>query len=603
MESEVAQVEEQLLNLSAERRKDWEEKRATYTKQEAGTGECMHKYKAKVEFDDLKLKLQKVSDDIKNDKNWEKKSAKDQSKDLTDKLSFLDDYVSMKQKEREDMDDPTVVKLFRWVNTKNGLELLKWTLFDENGHHVALIDQSIHQMNLTKDHIIFTQTSFKFSGDLLFNTILPLFPSLESHLRDHFTQAMYPYTDCYVVKRADLDKPGGRITCYEVKASEDMSKFTSKNRNKEEDYRLEDYAIPFETIHHSCNYDDSDGITFYGVHNTSSCVAEWIRYYDRAKISGEQVKSNLIGMFSLGSADINRFGKWVINTDTMTIDADRSETYWDKGNYEASDITVDESGNRPDIGPNTWQIGLYTHRDIISSTKTVDKIEQLWYVANGLDPDYLTEFIHDLYKDAMNRTLPVDEVVKYTEKGLPFTLVRLNCDKMKPEDHYQFNYGTYIRSLHFVNRQNPVHENPQLDGYIFCTMQVPVDELNYRSEYWIFDADNVSKGPVCKMSNEGIDHQFCFTLHSAWMETAEPYTFNYNIDVKEDYNDRIDFLYKEWADDGIDLGSNITAEDIKKFFDTYVYKDWYEYKEKGWVETEKRAQSVKEESIIEEPVS
>jgi carotenoid cleavage dioxygenase-like enzyme len=549
------------------------------------------------EFGQLKEQLQAVSEEIGADKEWTSRSKSDQSAILDGKLDFLKDYVSRAHKEKMESEDPTVIKLFRWVDGKNGLELKKWTLFDENGGHVALIDQSIHQMSLTKNHIIFSQTSFKFSGDLLFNTILPLFPTLESYLREHFTEAMYPYTDCFVIKRSDLDSDKPRATAYEIKSSEDMSKFTSKTRDKEIDYLLEEYAIPFETIHHSCDYDDSDGIVFYGTHNTSSCVAEWIRYYDTAKVSGEQVKGNLVGMFALGSADINRIGKWVIDTNTMTIDSDKSSTYWNKGNCEASEIAIDAEGNRTDIGPNTWQIGMYTFRDMISATKTVDRLEHMWFVANGLDPDYLTEFIHDLYKDCKNRTLPIKEVVQYTEKGVPFTLVQFNCDKMQPESHYQFDYGTFPRSIHFINNSIPKHDNPQVDGFIFCTMQVPVDASCYRSEYWIFDASNVNAGPVCKMSNDGIDNQFCFTLHSAWLESSEPYSYDYNIDVREDYNERIDDLYSEWEHDGIDILDNITAQDIKDFFEQYTYKDWYEYKENGWNEAKKKSQLVKLESI------
>jgi hypothetical protein len=185
-----------------------------------------------------------------------------------------------------------------------------------------------------------------------------------------------------------------------------------------------------------------------------------------------------------------------------------------------------------------------------------------------MDPDYLTEFIYSLYKDAADRILPVDDVMAYTKAGIPQSLVRLNCNTMQPDDYFQFEYGSYIRSTQFIPRpkQTSGVEYEQ-DGYIFCTMQVPQDPVNYRSEYWVFDAAKISSGPVCKLFFNGI--QFCFTLHSAWMESAKSYDLNYDVDVRNDYNAEIAEIFAS------DPAAKQTMLD---FFETYVYTDWYKYK-------------------------
>jgi carotenoid cleavage dioxygenase-like enzyme len=421
------------------------------------------------------------------------------------------------------------VWLIRW---KGGQQIEKWKLTDQNGNGLD-IAECMHQTALTKDYIVLTDCAFKFSIDLLVNNPFPNDPFIDSFLRKHLAGVMLPYTECYIVKRGELQAGGGSAIAYKLQQ-----------------------PIPLETIHYSCNYENPDGkITLFGIHNTAACVAEWIRSYDISKLTGQPINTEMISLFALGSMDVNRIGKWVLDVNTLAIDESQSKQYVDTGNTNATDM-----------GPNTWTLGLYTFRDMISPTKTVNQIKYIWYVANGLDSRMLTQFIYDLYEDYPNRVVPADEIVALTKQDLPQTLVRLNCDDMTPGDHYQFEKNCYIRSLHFIpNKQPTAGVAYELDGHIFCTIQAGIPQMqptSYRSEYWVFDAANVGKGPVCKFKYDGL--QFCFTLHSAWLEEAKPFNFNYDVDIKEDYNQVIDKLEQ-------DLGA-------KNFFENYVYPQWFQQK-------------------------
>jgi hypothetical protein len=414
----------------------------------------------------------------------------------------------------------------RW----KGQELIeKWTLTDQSGNTLQ-IKECMHQTGLTRDYIVLTDCAFKFSMDLLVNNPFPEDPFIDRFLRKHLAGTMLPYTDCYIVKRAELTGGGGSAKAYKLQS-----------------------PIPVETIHYSCDYENPGGkITLFGIHNTAACVAEWIRPYDLLKVTGEPIANEMISLFALGSMDVNRIGKWVIDTNSLQIDNNNSKQYFDTGKTD-----------QPDMGPNTWTLGLYTFRDIISPTKMVPQIKYLWYVANGLDSRMLTSFIYDLYQNYENRIVPAEEIVKLTQKDLPQTLVMLNCTTMQPADHYQFERNTFIRSLHFIPRPKPSLNVPyELDGHIFCTMQAGIPQmapLNYQAQYWVFDAAKISAGPVCKFKFDDI--RFCFTLHSAWLESALPFNFPYNVDVKEDYDAGIDKL--------------IDATMVKDFFRDHVYPDWY----------------------------
>lgn len=458
----------------------------------------------------------------------ESTTVKQRLRDFFDNLDYYVGGSKTKTNSHHEPADPTVW-LLRW----KGEQLIeKWVLTDQFGNKL-LITECMHQTALTRDYIVLTDCAFKFSYDLLVNNPFPDDPFIDGFLRKHLAGTMQPFTDCYIVKRASLQSGGGTTTAYKLQS-----------------------PIPLETIHYSCDYDNPLGkITLYGIHNTAACVAEWIRNYDLNKLTGEPISNSMISLFALGSMDINHIGKWVIDTNTWQIDTTNSIQYYNVGNAE-----------NPDIGPNTWTLGLYTFRDIISPAKTVNTIKYIWYVANGLDSRMLTEFIYDLYANYKNRVVPLNEMLKLTGQDLPQTLVMLDCGTMKPSNHFQFDKNVFIRSLHFIPRKQPTAGVLyELDGYIFCTVQAGIPQLNptaYRSEYWVFDAAKIAEGPVCKFKFDGI--QFCFTLHSAWLEQALPVDLAYNIDVKQDYDAVMDNL-----PDG-----NI----MKEFFHNNVYTDWYAQK-------------------------
>jgi hypothetical protein len=105
----------------------------------------------------------------------------------------------------------------------------------------------------------------------------------------------------------------------------------------------------------------------------------------------------------------------------------------------------------------------------------------------------------------------------------------------------------YCRGVHFIPRKT---RDPQiaeeLDGYLFCPVQKGYinEEGNWEfsSEFWVFDATDVSKGPVCKMKHEGV--KFAFTLHTAWLEEAISEILPKPFTIREDYEEVISKIPK-----------------------------------------------------------
>jgi hypothetical protein len=60
-------------------------------------------------------------------------------------------------------------------------------------------------------------------------------------------------------------------------------------------------------------------------------------------------------------------------------------------------------------------------------------------------------------------------------------------------------------------------------------------DMTYTRELWLFDANNLAAGPVCRMAHP--DLVFGFTIHSVWVaEAGTVPTPGYVLPVREDYD-------------------------------------------------------------------
>ncbi|MHA7128968.1 carotenoid oxygenase family protein [Algoriphagus namhaensis] len=428
-----------------------------------------------------------------------------------------------------DADEPigdVFMNLIKWDGKG---PFVHWELSDQSGDKLAIYE-CMHQMGLTKDYIILTDCSFKFSMDMLFDNPFPESKVIERLIRRLSTVTMEPFTTTYVIKRRELNPNGGPAIAYRL-----------------------DQPIPLETIHYSCDYDNPDGIvTLYGVHNAATCIAEWVRTYDRRAVDKKPVDPDYYSLFAVGSMDISRFGKWKFDAEKLTLLKDQSKVLEEPGNYKEDHL-----------GPNTWAVALYTYRGILSAEKPVNQIKQIWFVSDGTVKNLLTEFVYKLYAHYPHRKLPLDVIKEVTEKELPFGLTRVNTATMEPEDYYQCDRNVFLRGVQFVERKTRNSALPEeLDGYLFCPMQVGNSSTErptaYSSEFWIFEAANVSQGPICKLKNDEV--KFAFTLHTSWIPSAQPSDQEFIIDTKADYEEVIDNL---------ELG--VDKNFLKKFFEEEIY--------------------------------
>lgn len=367
----------------------------------------------------------------------------------------------------------TFTDLVRW-DGEGAFE--RWRLVLPNGREVA-IQQSIHQIAVTREHVLVLETGFKIGLQSGFSDTPP--PDLvDRALRAILTRPQLPTTTLYVVPRASLNSsaPTGddgvrRVECRAV-------------------------SFPLESDHFVADYDDAGGrVTVHLAHSPATDLSEWVRPYDVSAYDGRGLDPALNGMLAVGAMDVGRFGRYV-------IDAHR-------GTVVDTQVIADER--------TSWALALYAGAGLNTDAAPPEKIESIYWCAEGCFPELLTEFVFDLYEDYPHRLVPSSEIRAMGEVGRPSAVHRLDTAGLRLADRYVLPDGVMAGSLQYVPRGPGPTE-----GYLVGTMYTPA-----RTELWVLDAADLAAGPVCKLASG--DWRIGFSLHTAWLPSIAPRTSSYRI--------------------------------------------------------------------------
>jgi carotenoid cleavage dioxygenase-like enzyme len=396
--------------------------------------------------------------------------------------------------------------LIRW-NGKGDLE--RWKVVLEDGSPVKL-QQTMHQIAVTDKYVILMETAFLFGVGQMINNPFPKRQWLDKLFRRLLTGSQSPNTVIYIIRRADLT--AGQ---YPAQGGPEV---TVKARKM---------IIPREAIHLLADYENPDNqITLHMGHVCAWEGSEWTRVGDRfATNPSEPIPSGVHGMIS-EETDIGYIGRYVIDGETGTMIRNQVIKDWNS----------------------TWGISFFTYRVNPDTGMMPNKLDNIYWTSLGLWNELLTEFLFNLTKNYDYRTVPPEDLLLFADEGVPPCLFRVNISEeaIAIADCYQLPEGYMINSPQFV--PCGAAEDSSTKGYIVCNV------LCYNSkEVWIFNAENLAIGPLCKLSHPSLD--FGFTIHTAWLPKIAKRTASYNIPVKEDFQP---LVAKK-------------SSQIQEMFDKYVY--------------------------------
>jgi carotenoid cleavage dioxygenase-like enzyme len=370
-------------------------------------------------------------------------------------------------------------------------ELKRWKLILPDGSPVK-IEQTIHQIGVTKDYVVLMDTAFTAGLSQVTNSYFTENKELETLLRHLLERPACPDSKFYIVRRADL-----------------KAKQTPASSQKEVEVVVRQVVIPLQAAHFLVDYDNPQGeIILHVAHICAMQVSAWLRKYDVSAYKPHHpVPSYLHGM-EHDEMDISRMGRYVINGDTGKLI--ESKVIWD---FRC-----------------TWGVDLYSYLDRLPTGLPPRQMENIYWSSFGLWPQLMTKFIFDLHKDYKYQVIPRSKVLNLAKKGIPPCLFRLHTKSMVIADRYEFPCGHMMLSPQFVPRGN---RDSSTNGYIVCAVC-----FEDKNEIWIFDANDLAKGRLCRLHHP--DLKFGFTLHTTWLRQVASRQANYNIPVEQDYQDLVD---------------------------------------------------------------
>ncbi|WDE14201.1 carotenoid oxygenase family protein [Thalassomonas haliotis] len=271
--------------------------------------------------------------------------------------------------------------------------------------------------------------------------------------------------------------------------------------------------LDFDTSDIMCNYqDDGDIITLYGQYlgamDKSEPQFDWESLY-----FGGRVDSDIAG-YPAAPVDIGGLVRARIQVNAVS-----SEEI--KGDFE---VIRDQSL--------CWDMNDPAYRGHFQFPET---FEHIYWAAVGYRPEHLVKRVAKAYEDYPNRyyqneTLP--------QSAQPSALIHMDCSRMVISDSYQFPEDCVMRTPQFMARKNSTAQD---DGYIFTAVvrKEPSQGQFTGKEFWLFDAKNLSRGPVCILGSAKLD--FATSNHALWVPEIGPRPpLAYKADLNSYFQDRLD---------------------------------------------------------------
>jgi hypothetical protein len=269
-----------------------------------------------------------------------------------------------------------------------------------------------------------------------------------------------------------------------------------------------------------------DKITAYMLHTPATNTAELIRENDR-DLNGNYFPEHLIGYGTLPVLDLSSVGKHV---------------------FDMKQKKVIHSQYLSQM-PYTWGPYLYAY---MGRQTLPYNGQDLFVMFKGFSKDMLPKRICNAYKDTESRRVPLEEMVDGEGLKHNNSICRIITKDFKIADAYIFPDRVLLYTIACLDSKEP-----NTPGYVIVgivTDETARDESSGH-EYWLFAADDLAGGPICKLSHPDLNNSTLF--HSVyipgskeWENKSQPY----HISLRDDYS--IDELEK-WGDEVLSAFSDV----------------------------------------------
>ncbi len=263
-------------------------------------------------------------------------------------------------------------------------------------------------------------------------------------------------------------------------------------------------------IHLIADYENpNDILNIYMLHTPATNTAEIIRSYDR-DLKGRLFPQNTVGYGTLPVLDISSIGKHVVDMHACKV--------------VSSDYIRDKKY--------CWGPYMYTYMG--RQTRAFDE-QDLYIMFKGFRANMMPQRIYDAYKDVEDRKISLEEM--FVQKGVESnnSIARIDKKTFEIADVYEMPDKVLLYTISCIETNEKDHPGYVLAAVVRDTQE---SQLTTGHEYWIFSADRLSDGPICKLGHKELDNTILFhTLYLTASQEKEldKKNIGYKISLEEDY--------------------------------------------------------------------
>ena len=353
-------------------------------------------------------------------------------------------------------------------------------IVDSNGDPLQ-IEQCVHQIAVTRDHVIVQDSAFLFEmRQIVIDACEQLIPTLPLRrlLGGRETLPHRPTSVFYIIHRRDLDGGGGPADAPTPVPA----------------VRVE---LPGESVHFLAQYDDSDGgsLTLIVPHTPTMDVSETIRRGDRMLDGG--LASEYAGLPTPCALTPGTIAVHTIDPRTGSVTLTRT--------------VVDDA---------LWGLGLNTP----APADPTLPIETVYFNTSGFFRELVPQRLVRAYAER------VDEALMPDGRSPHLLALAVATGQLA---RYACPHGWALLSPIFVPRGG---DPTSRAGYVVCiahaAANVPRGPDTSGEEVWIFDGDDITRGPICRLGHPSLD--FTFTVHASWTPTLRPSPRDVQVSITDD---------------------------------------------------------------------
>lgn len=352
------------------------------------------------------------------------------------------------------------------VSWQGAGDIVRMPVVDMETGKPATVEQSMHQIAVTRRFVLLLDTNFKLRFDQFYNNPFPNVPELERLLRTALASQQGATSNLWVIRRDAIAAARGASTSRAVPA----------------------FKVPLPgAVHFLADYDDSDGIRIQCAHGAALDIAEWVRRDDQ-RLDGSTAREAMHGMVA-SPIDVSRLGQYRIDPARRRV--------------VASQVLADDR---------LWGIALYAARGVPAWDEVPERLTHSFWFASGLWQDNYTLFLRSLYADYRDRFIPLERIDRMVARGgMPSTLVCVDLEAFEICDSFAFPEGVTLSSPQFI--PDPVRSGDR-GGWL--TSIVWTRDAAW---LWVFDAEALAAGPIAELA---IPATLGFSLHTAWLPSVAP---------------------------------------------------------------------------------